>query len=616
MRLFAFLFCCSLLPSLPAQISNRKVLLIGIDGCRADVLRDANAPNIHGLLDHAVYSFDALTEAPTVSGHGWSSMLTGVRSDKHGVTDNTFAGANYGEYPDFITRAETFNPTLRTISICHWSPINDNLIQQCDTKENVGTDSLVNARAVHYLTNDDPDILYLDFDDVDHAGHSYGFDPGVPEYVAQVELTDGYVGQILAALQGRPNFAFENWLILVSTDHGGTPSGHGGASLEERNIFIICHREDLDPQEIQRNETVVAQPFGLYLNGADQYLQPADPDTFNFAHADFSIELRLKPDSLEGDAAFISNKDWDSGLSPGYVISTPFSDQSLWKVNVGDGTNRADISGGKIDDGQWHHLAATFDRDSALTIYQDGVRLGAVSMAAVGNLDAGLPLVIGQDGTHDYPFWYKGLLAEVRIWNTVLPEEVVRDFSCQDLTASHPFYDHLVAYWKMDADTGNEVPDASAAGNPLFATGADLEWTAAPGGFSCIDYDGTPRITDVAVSALTHLCIPIDSLWAMDGHSLVPDCSVTGLAAEQQAAEFRLSPNPAQEVLYLDMPGNGAFERSTVQVFNAQGGNVRRWEGLRGERQRLELKGLSPGWYSIQVVGEGGMRWLGRFVKL
>ncbi len=91
----SFLF----LQNLAAQ--NGKVLLIGIDGCRADAILLANTPNIKGLLPHATYSFDALTHYPTWSGPGWSSMLTGVWEDKHGVLDNTFAGSHYDLYPDF-----------------------------------------------------------------------------------------------------------------------------------------------------------------------------------------------------------------------------------------------------------------------------------------------------------------------------------------------------------------------------------------------------------------------------------------------------------------------------------------------------------------------------------
>ena len=55
---------------------TKKLLIIGIDGCRGDALMGANTPNVHALLPNSVYSLDALTEAPTWSGNGWSTMLS------------------------------------------------------------------------------------------------------------------------------------------------------------------------------------------------------------------------------------------------------------------------------------------------------------------------------------------------------------------------------------------------------------------------------------------------------------------------------------------------------------------------------------------------------------
>ena len=43
------------------------------------------------------------------------------------------------------------------------------------------------------------------------------------------------------------------------------------------------------------------------------------------------------------------------------------------------------------------------------------------------------------------------------------------------------------------------------------------------------DYTNTPRIADVPVTALSHLCVPIDNNWQLDGVSLIPDCIGTML---------------------------------------------------------------------------------------
>ena len=224
---------------------TKKVLFIGIDGCRPDVMMSSNTPNIQGLLPTSIYSLDGITLTPTISGNGWSSMLTGVNVNKHNVPDNNFSNPNYANYRDFLTRIEAHNPSLRTISLAHWAPINNNIIHTADVKTNFSTDLAVKNAAVQALQNDNPDVLFVDFDDVDHAGHSYGFSSSVSQYVNSIQLTDTYIGEILNAMKNRTTYSNENWLVVVTTDHGGIGTSHGGGNLVERDIFSIYSNSPL-----------------------------------------------------------------------------------------------------------------------------------------------------------------------------------------------------------------------------------------------------------------------------------------------------------------------------------------------------------------------------------
>ena len=98
----------------PPPIDQRaRVLFIGIDGCRTDAVFAAKTPNLHALMETGAYSTatnilgtrdDA---ADTVSGPGWSNLLTGVWADKHGVLNNNFKITRYGEYPHFFSACES-----------------------------------------------------------------------------------------------------------------------------------------------------------------------------------------------------------------------------------------------------------------------------------------------------------------------------------------------------------------------------------------------------------------------------------------------------------------------------------------------------------------------------
>ena len=93
-----------------AEPAKSKVLLIGIDGVRPDVMAEVPTPNLDALAGGGRFITDAQTTTPSVSGPAWSSMLTGVWPDKHGVTDNEFTGKRYDEFPDFLTRIEQGAP--------------------------------------------------------------------------------------------------------------------------------------------------------------------------------------------------------------------------------------------------------------------------------------------------------------------------------------------------------------------------------------------------------------------------------------------------------------------------------------------------------------------------
>jgi len=105
----------------------RKVLVIGIDGARADALQAANTPNLDALLPHAFYTFDSWHLDITVSGPSWSSIMTGVYHQKHGVTNNSYSGSNYLDFPYFPTRAKEFKPNLYCVQITEWAPMSDDV---------------------------------------------------------------------------------------------------------------------------------------------------------------------------------------------------------------------------------------------------------------------------------------------------------------------------------------------------------------------------------------------------------------------------------------------------------------------------------------------------------
>lgn len=47
-------------------------------------------------------------------------------------------------------------------------------------------------------------------------------------------------------------------MIIVSPDHGGLGDGHGGSSIEERNIFVICSGDEILNEEIKKDSSLIS----------------------------------------------------------------------------------------------------------------------------------------------------------------------------------------------------------------------------------------------------------------------------------------------------------------------------------------------------------------------
>ncbi|MCC6491462.1 MAG: alkaline phosphatase family protein [Pirellulales bacterium] len=220
----------------------KKALLIGIDGCRFDAVRAADAPNIDRLIDEGALAqpiriFPARYRgADTISGPGWSNILCGVWADKHGVLDNKFAAPNYEEYPHFFRRLKQARPAAFTASFSDWDAIAQKILRDADVELDasgkdqayeVGDQQIADA-ASKLLGEGDPTATMVYFGQVDETGHQDGFHPSVASYVAAIERVDAHIGQLLDAIQSRASRNEEDWLILVTTDHGGSGTGHGG----------------------------------------------------------------------------------------------------------------------------------------------------------------------------------------------------------------------------------------------------------------------------------------------------------------------------------------------------------------------------------------------------
>lgn len=271
-----------------AEGSTPRLLLLGIDGCRYDAVVASRAPNLAQLAAEGAYADNTKILAPrptlsdTVSGPGWSSILTGVWADKHQVNDNKFSRPRFGEFPHFFARVKAYQREARTVSIVDWPAIAQHIVSHADLSRSFGDDKeyyepdrQVTAAVIEELTHQNPVALFVYLGQVDHFGHKHGFHPAVTEYTDAIRRVDAHLGQILEALRSRASAGEEDWLILVTSDHGGQGTGHGdGHQVPEIvNSFMIVSGAAAARGRIQEQTYLVDVPVtGLVHLGV-----PIDP---------------------------------------------------------------------------------------------------------------------------------------------------------------------------------------------------------------------------------------------------------------------------------------------------------------------------------------------------
>lgn len=166
--------------------------------------------------------------------------------------------------------------------------------------------------------------------------------------------------------------------------------------------------------------------------------------TFHFDTTDFSLSCWIKTTNNTADASIMSDKDWDSGKNKGWILAM-YNGKILF--NIGDGTNRGDVSTPTTyNDGKWHYISVSADRDGLLSLYVDGVLQATINIANVGNIAINSSVYFGCDNELDYPFY--GEIDEVKVWNTIISQDYFREQ--RHLTAKPLTDNHLIAYYQFN----------------------------------------------------------------------------------------------------------------------------------------------------------------------
>ena len=252
--------------ALPEGKTVKKAIVIGYDGCRADslsLLDDAHesafltmtADGAHTYLSYCGgKNYPETNTQATSTAPGWCSMLCGCWADEHGITDN---GIEKSIDCPILLRSLVENGTINGSAFCvswsgHFSCDGATYLLEknyCVEKGlnvqflKADDDNGTYANTLNCVTAaDGPDFIFSIFEHCDHAGHSYGFYIQNDTYKNEFYAGDAEAAEIISAIKARATYDTEDWLIILTSDHGGYSTYHGSSSIQERMTFITINK--------------------------------------------------------------------------------------------------------------------------------------------------------------------------------------------------------------------------------------------------------------------------------------------------------------------------------------------------------------------------------------
>ncbi len=251
--------------ALPEGKTEKKAIIIGYDGCRADALTLANGKDSgiakmlsNGAALNLVYcggvNYPEKNTQDTSTAPGWCSILTGEWADKTGITGNGITKTmEYKTLLTSLTESKIIDSAAFVTSWNgHFSTENATYnLEKAYCEENnldvsfdlCSSDTNSANTVIKNLKDEDcSDFIFAIYEGTDHAGHAFGFSTSNPIYKVGFRINDVLAYRTLNAIEERETYSTEDWLIIITSDHGGYMTGHGDESIQERMTFIVTNK--------------------------------------------------------------------------------------------------------------------------------------------------------------------------------------------------------------------------------------------------------------------------------------------------------------------------------------------------------------------------------------
>lgn len=253
----ALLLAAAALPLQSHAIKPRHVIFIGLDGWGGYSMPKADMPTVKGLMDLGAWTMKKRSVFPSSSAINWASLFMGLPTEGHGYTDwdsktpeipPIDLGPN-GMPATIFTLMKTQRPKEPTAALYEW----DGIAYLIDTLavthhatipmgENNDSSPLTQA-AIQQIKDTRPALMVITYDNPDHVGHTAGHD--TQAYYDNLTYLDSEIAKIVRATKDAG--IYDETVFIITADHGGIGTSHGGKTLTEMNTPLIMAGPGINP---------------------------------------------------------------------------------------------------------------------------------------------------------------------------------------------------------------------------------------------------------------------------------------------------------------------------------------------------------------------------------
>lgn len=525
------------------QVSSNKVLYIILTGARGNSIETSNTPNLNRIKDHANYSFQSVSDDNGLDATTWADMLTGVNKTHHNILSNDFAGNRLSTYPMFFKFIKQ-KTAMRTASFVASNALSTNLVSDANLNEKYSDDdAAVKNAVITELKREDAGVVLAEFNGIKRAGDQFGYDSSIPEYQQAILSADTYVGELINELGKRPNYANENWLVIIASNRGGihpVPPAENDGTLFSRpalNNYILFYSPKFAPQLYEKPNTSALPYEGAAVNFTGTTtratLSSANADVFNFGSgisaSDYTVEFKLRVNTFGTlNADIFSKSTSPANSSKGWWIIHSGS-AGVWRLGGLYSSVITSANAPRLTTGAWYSIGFKIYRESGkrwVVLYQDGEPISNPADITTRDVDNTAPLIAGHIG--GYGNTANQNITDIRLFKAALPDNVIKEYACQfDVPSTHPNYADLIGYWSGTDGSGTLLKDR-ISGTHNFSIGGSPTWTAFQDTdpkfcipFSTAIYNELPRGVDIPKYILSWLKLSTTSL-TLDGKTWLP----------------------------------------------------------------------------------------------